>query len=111
MDGCLFFNGVRVWLVAAGRLDDLGGGTTTGVSSRMWQKMLSSLRQWSMTSPAMRWRRSSWEMAADRNDASLAPAESVVDVDVDDDVRRSSMLKPENSRPVRDKSFPCNTCG
>jgi hypothetical protein len=49
-------------------------------------------------------------MAADRNDASLAPAESDVEVDVDDeDVRRSSMLRPEKRRPVSDNSLPCNT--
>ena len=62
-----------------------------------------------MTSLEILCKRSSCEMAADKNEASLAPAESEVeDEDVDvDDVRRSSILKPEKSRPVRDRSLPC----
>lgn len=62
-----------------------------------------------MTSLEILCKRSSCEMAADKNEASLAPAESEVeDEDVDvDDVRRSSILKPEKSRPVRDSSLPC----
>jgi hypothetical protein len=45
-------------------------------------------------------------MAADRKEASLAPAESDDDDKVDDDVRSNSMLRPEKRRPTNDNSLP-----
>ena len=62
-----------------------------------------------MMSLAILCKRSSCDIAAERYDASLAPAESLDDM-VDVDVRSISMLSPEKSRPTNDKSLPCVTC-